>query len=177
MDDDLTPAGSWREDDWSWWRPGEKVGYPIIFPEMDDEPYWEGDHYYDAEEFYCVTPGCTCREVDVAFFDLADADADTDEEWMVGTVTLDASTGQSLRMQGEKGGKELLGRLFLAYQSRMAGRPGLLMERLLRMMGVGEEIAALAKKARQPVRSGPKIGPNDRCPCGSGRKYKMCCQP
>ena len=25
------------------------------------------------------------------------------------------------------------------------------------------------------VRSGPKIGRNDRCPCGSGKKYKECC--
>ena len=25
------------------------------------------------------------------------------------------------------------------------------------------------------VRSGPKIGRNDPCPCGSGKKYKHCC--
>lgn len=25
-------------------------------------------------------------------------------------------------------------------------------------------------------RSGPKIGPNDPCPCRSGRKYKKCCR-
>jgi uncharacterized protein YecA (UPF0149 family) len=24
-------------------------------------------------------------------------------------------------------------------------------------------------------RDGPKIGRNDPCPCGSGRKYKKCC--
>ncbi|MGE0628861.1 MAG: SEC-C metal-binding domain-containing protein [Hyphomicrobiaceae bacterium] len=28
---------------------------------------------------------------------------------------------------------------------------------------------------RQVVRGGPKIGRNDPCPCGSGRKYKKCC--
>lgn len=27
----------------------------------------------------------------------------------------------------------------------------------------------------QPVRTGPKIGRNDPCPCGSGKKYKKCC--
>jgi preprotein translocase subunit SecA len=26
-----------------------------------------------------------------------------------------------------------------------------------------------------PVRSGPKVGRNDPCPCGSGKKYKACC--
>jgi uncharacterized protein YecA (UPF0149 family) len=25
------------------------------------------------------------------------------------------------------------------------------------------------------VRAEPKIGRNDPCPCGSGRKYKKCC--
>jgi SEC-C motif-containing protein len=30
--------------------------------------------------------------------------------------------------------------------------------------------------AKPPViRSGPKIGRNDPCPCGSGKKYKKCC--
>ena len=26
-----------------------------------------------------------------------------------------------------------------------------------------------------PVRKGKKVGPNDPCPCGSGKKYKKCC--
>ena len=28
---------------------------------------------------------------------------------------------------------------------------------------------------RQVMRDGPKIGRNDPCPCGSGKKYKKCC--
>ena len=28
---------------------------------------------------------------------------------------------------------------------------------------------------KQPVRSSGKAGPNDPCPCGSGKKYKKCC--
>jgi SEC-C motif-containing protein len=27
----------------------------------------------------------------------------------------------------------------------------------------------------QPVRVGPKVGRNEPCPCGSGKKYKKCC--
>lgn len=26
------------------------------------------------------------------------------------------------------------------------------------------------------VRSTPKVGPNESCPCGSGKKYKKCCR-
>nr|WP_068468646.1 preprotein translocase subunit SecA [Candidatus Protochlamydia phocaeensis] len=29
----------------------------------------------------------------------------------------------------------------------------------------------------EPLLSGPRIGRNDLCPCGSGKKYKKCCQP
>ncbi|MEG0979738.1 MAG: preprotein translocase subunit SecA, partial [Oscillospiraceae bacterium] len=30
-------------------------------------------------------------------------------------------------------------------------------------------------EAQKPVRKGQRIGPNDPCPCGSGKKYKKCC--
>ena len=39
-----------------------------------------------------------------------------------------------------------------------------------RMAGSGERQAV-----QQVVRSGDKIGRNDPCPCGSGKKYKKCC--
>ena len=29
---------------------------------------------------------------------------------------------------------------------------------------------------KQPVRNTSKVGPNDPCPCGSGKKYKKCCR-
>jgi len=32
-----------------------------------------------------------------------------------------------------------------------------------------------APKVKQYVRPGPKIGRNEPCPCGSGKKYKKCC--
>jgi preprotein translocase subunit SecA len=36
-------------------------------------------------------------------------------------------------------------------------------------------VAAAAPKAAQPVeRQMPKVGRNDPCPCGSGKKYKHC---
>jgi preprotein translocase subunit SecA len=39
---------------------------------------------------------------------------------------------------------------------------------------VVSEAAAAMEKAK-PVRTGPKVGRNDPCPCGSGKKYKQCC--
>ena len=39
---------------------------------------------------------------------------------------------------------------------------------------VVSEAAAAVDRAK-PIRTGPKVGRNDPCPCGSGKKYKQCC--
>ena len=39
-----------------------------------------------------------------------------------------------------------------------------------RMAGSGE-----AQTVQQVVRGTAKVGRNDPCPCGSGKKYKKCC--
>ena len=47
-------------------------------------------------------------------------------------------------------------------------------ESKLRASDMVTEATDMVAKAR-PVRSGPKVGRNDPCPCGSGKKYKVCC--
>jgi preprotein translocase subunit SecA len=39
----------------------------------------------------------------------------------------------------------------------------------------GEVQGEGATKVKQIVRDAPKVGRNDPCPCGSGKKYKKCC--
>lgn len=40
---------------------------------------------------------------------------------------------------------------------------------------VVEQIPEMPKKGTTIVRQAPKVGRNDPCPCGSGKKYKKCC--
>ena len=43
---------------------------------------------------------------------------------------------------------------------------------------LGHDVAELYgywKAKRQVVNSAPKVGRNDPCPCGSGKKHKKCC--
>jgi len=40
---------------------------------------------------------------------------------------------------------------------------------------VGDPADAVPENAPAVARTGPKIGRNDPCPCGSGKKYKRCC--
>ncbi len=43
---------------------------------------------------------------------------------------------------------------------------------------VAKEVATSGDQTvkKQPVRATGKVGPNDPCPCGSGKKYKKCCR-
>jgi len=55
----------------------------------------------------------------------------------------------------------------------------------LRLMKGAEEIPKKERKvlylrhgeepSREPIKKQKKIGRNDPCPCGSGKKYKKCC--
>ncbi|MBQ7800700.1 MAG: preprotein translocase subunit SecA [Oscillospiraceae bacterium] len=46
-------------------------------------------------------------------------------------------------------------------------------ERVAQETGTAAATKTAVKK--QPVRKEKKVGPNDPCPCGSGKKYKKCC--
>jgi preprotein translocase subunit SecA len=44
--------------------------------------------------------------------------------------------------------------------------------------GVPSDMVSEASEAvskAKPIRTGPKVGRNDPCPCGSGKKFKQCC--
>ena len=43
------------------------------------------------------------------------------------------------------------------------------------MVDVSKLSTNLGTGPRQPVKAKAKVGPNDPCPCGSGKKYKKCC--
>ena len=60
---------------------------------------------------------------------------------------------------------------FGGMQAPAAGAASPARDRNLSTSGGGVEDAP---EARQPIRTGPKVGRNDPCPCGSGKKYKRC---
>ncbi len=67
--------------------------------------------------------------------------------------------------------EETIRRLLLV---RLAPKQEVKRERVAEETGTGAAVNAQVKK--QPVRKSPtKVGPNDPCPCGSGKKYKKCC--
>ncbi|HUO07046.1 MAG TPA: SEC-C metal-binding domain-containing protein, partial [Phycisphaerae bacterium] len=63
-----------------------------------------------------------------------------------------------LEEEGRLGGGRLMG----AYVAALGGGGGAFSE-------------AASGKKNPEVRAGARIGRNDPCPCGSGKKYKKCC--
>jgi preprotein translocase subunit SecA len=46
-------------------------------------------------------------------------------------------------------------------------------EKVAKETGTGAASQSAVKKT--PIKKAQKTGPNDPCPCGSGKKYKKCC--
>ena len=65
---------------------------------------------------------------------------------------------------------ETIRRMFLV---RLAPQQEVKRERVAKETGTAAATNSEVKK--QPVRKEQKVGPNDPCPCGSGKKYKKCC--
>ena len=66
--------------------------------------------------------------------------------------------------------EETIRRMFLV---RLKPTQEVKRERVAKETGTGATTNTPVKK--QPVRKEKKTGPNDPCPCGSGKKYKKCC--
>jgi uncharacterized protein len=60
-----------------------------------------------------------------------------------------------------------LGRMHTYWKDKRVRQPGGPIQDEFRLGG--------QKEVGQVVRGGPKVGRNDPCPCGSGRKFKKCC--
>ena len=68
--------------------------------------------------------------------------------------------------------EETIRRLFLA---RLKPKQEVKREKVAKEVSAVGSSESIVKK--QPVRNaGKKVGPNDPCPCGSGKKYKKCCR-
>ena len=65
---------------------------------------------------------------------------------------------------------ETVRRLFLA---QLRPRQEVRREKVAKETGTSGTAEAAPKP--KPIRNTSKVGPNDPCPCGSGKKYKKCC--
>ena len=143
-------------------------------------------------EAYCADPRCDCRRVILNV-----VDAETHDQ----VATINYAFGPPQPPFDDEGQMFLdplnpqtaMSPAFLQLTADMMARDRAYHDRLVRHYTMWKRVVddpshpdqatlqAVRHRGRSPSpgpmrRSGPKAGPNDPCPCGSGRKYKKCCR-
>lgn len=162
----------WRLRDWSRWRPGMCVSYEEAYPDEPNLLFYSGGTRVWADDAYCISAGCPCRDVVVSF-------VPTDAEEMAACCALQIDLARGRVTDAETGRAPSADRRAL-WDDLCAAVPDVrerMQHRRRAMRRIAPEIRRLAgheaPRAAEP--GGPRPGRNDPCPCGSGRKYKRCC--
>jgi hypothetical protein len=123
---------------------------------LRDDAFDLDDELFVASELYCVDPDCDCTQSVVMF--------DTDEDYNPGCMVFAGNAWVAEPL--EEDDRPILTALWEAYCARHPDRERRFAERRALMH------AAASRITPAPV---GKVGRNDPCPCGSGKKYKKCC--
>jgi len=161
----------WRRQDWSWWEPGLLVSWAEAFPDDLNFLIEHRQAVFWANDMYCLSPGCPCETLLIAFYQV-DGKGNLQE---VGTVAVDLGKWQVEEVHPKMGDQKKLRLLWKLLQKK----PDLketIRKRRRELRTIGREISRMGSKeeAQEPL-SRPRVGRNDPCPCGSGKKYKKCC--
>lgn len=153
-------------------RKGRLVAWDQLYARpLRQDLYEIAGGLYAAGEYYCPQPGCVCGETLVAFVDLVSDDPEEPGGVRVGP------SGAAEFEPGPDGGATLE-LLWEAFTKRHPGHVARFARRyeVIRQLGAlrGGRSLSLTQPAA-PLRPAVKVGRNDPCPCGSGRKYKRCC--
>ena len=175
---------------------GSMVGYAEMFPWSDPFAFTRADTRWMADDQYCVQPGCECTKTALAFYRMT-APAVPPGQPAESQVFLwhDYTCGKTEVVETRPDGPsadELMQALRTAY-SDLERR---LQERHRQMKRLGERLLPKTRRRSKrgfsylldegvgespavpptpPAKPAPKVGRNDPCPCGSGKKYKWCC--
>jgi hypothetical protein len=160
---------------------GQMVGFEEVFPwGLSLELTCRG-RLYLVEEQYCVQPWCDCTQTVLSFLSYRDASRKRTTGPLESPIArYDYQTGTVREELPSPPGQASTGELMDALKN---AHPTLNRQLELRHH-ILQSLYARAAKGKLASRSGsdnspriapPKVGRNDPCPCGSGKKYKRCC--
>ncbi len=163
---------AWKEKDWSWWEADVLLGWDEIYPNDWDFIVSVSGSLYWVQDLYCVNPQCACKDVRLVFFDI-----NRKKSKDLGNVLLDMKKFRYDDMHSNTGETKVLETLKNEFMN-IPDIKNRLLQRQKEMKKIGKELVKIKNKngvlKSSPV-VGPKVGRNDPCPCGSGKKFKKCC--
>lgn len=161
---------------------GKMIGFVDVFPCGLALNFTLDNEAWAVDEQYCVQPRCTCSETVLSFLKLRDAAGQTST-----TIRKPPSLRYNYRTQAVEllnpgpAGSPSPEVLLAAVRHQEANFHAQLELRHLIMQSLYLRSYFEQTKSRLPVSEAgsmrllQKVGRNDPCPCGSGRKYKFCC--
>jgi len=157
------------------WKAGELVGWNEALLGARDDLYLLDDGVFEATELYCVAKGCTCGETVVRFAESKSRDV----VQHLGAVRI-SRAGEYLTVvvdPDQERDRTRIEQLWAAFQHRHPRYRERFARRAATMQELGPKIvsAPAGQPLQAPVTAAAKIGRNEPCPCGSGKKYKKCC--
>lgn len=153
---------------------GKTVGYSQIFGNKDMDKFcfeFGENEKYIIEDQYCSNPKCQCNEAVLAFFRLDASEAPQECEFAI----IMSLKGYKYKIEERNCDADKIKNIIDYIQNNRPEILDILKSRYDEMKSVGREI--LKKYIKEQVQEQPKVkvGRNDPCPCGSGKKYKKCC--
>ena len=162
---------------------GKMIGFVDVFPCGLALNFTWNNEAWAVDEQYCVQPGCKCKETVLSFLKLMDA---TGKKTTViqdtPSLRYNYHTQASKPVAHGPAGSPSLDALLAALKREQASLNTqlelrhLIMQSLYARHYLARAPSRLQSQPTNPISALPhKIGRNDPCPCGSGRKYKQCC--
>lgn len=149
------------------WNPGEVVVWDEAMVGVRQDLFRFDERVFEAVDLYCVAPGCSCAEVVVDFAPIVPRGAPAP-----GAVRVDKLGEATIEPEHEPH-RERLGQLWAAFQKRHPRYRERFARRSTVMQGLAGRIVGAPRAGIE--RPTAKVGRNDPCPCGSGKKSKKCC--
>lgn len=138
----------WRLRDWSWWRPGDMVSWPEVFPDEMNIMFLLKDEVYWADDMYCINPGCKCKEAGLSFHRISTSETEPEH---LGAIAVTLPSGRFSGLLSDQADGPILKPLWDELRKR-PGQLALFKDRMKRIKPVGQEIVRLSVGGHDPLR-------------------------
>ncbi len=145
-------------------KSGVCVNYQDLFESIETLNIKINNQEYMIIDQYCMNPKCHCEETLLSFYNKLDNEP-------LFTIRL-PFISKKYKIEDTKIAKKYIDDIMKTIINDYPDLISTLKSRYRNMKEIGNYILNADKP--RPIQSN-KIGPNDSCPCGSGKKYKKCC--
>jgi len=164
----------WRETALESWEPGYLLPHTAVFPDARFDHFVHEGAVYQIDFEFCVDPSCDCTGGRLVVLRVEHADGGSIRVSEVASASLEVP---DMSPRDARGDTRLIVSLYLDWRARHPSPEERLQMLRAQTRERGAELHRLVrpKVTPAPAAVAGRIGRNDPCPCGSGKKHKRCC--